>query len=200
MGNQFARNVTEVYDAVMDYDRGVVCKSVSLQEPEKIIDFIQLLTTIRTALPEMRYRKRARRAGRRLATVMSREIKQLKLPLYVQRQTEVEGKNEIWTADFKYSVKLNGHSTEVIILTTDLKWGEPREKAAHALMLAVDVLGLQRARELRIIYELGNGNNGISERNFLIYQVITALVTTPTAMGKCEEGTSELYDKAIGGW
>jgi len=162
VGHQFTRNVTEVYDAIMDYDRGVICKSVSLQEPEKILEFIQLLTTIRTALPEMRYRKRVRRAGKRLVTVMSREIKQLKLPLYVQRQVEVEGKNEIWTADFRYSIKLDGQSAEVIILATDLKWGEPREKAAHALTLAVDVLGLERTRELRIVYDLGNGNNGFS--------------------------------------
>ena len=63
-----------------------------------------------------------------MATVMSREIKQLKLPIYVQRQAAVEGKNEIWTVDFKYSIKLNGQSAEVMILTTDLKWGEPREK------------------------------------------------------------------------
>ncbi len=164
VGNQFTRNVIGVYDAIMDYDRGVVCKSVSLQEPEKIIDFIQLLTTIRTALPEMKYRKRVRRVGRRLATVISREIKQLKLPLYVQRQTEIEGKNEIWMADFKYSVKLNGYSTEVIILTTDLKWGEPREKVAHALTLAVDVLGVKMARELRIIYELSDNSNGSSAK------------------------------------
>ncbi|MCK4368162.1 MAG: hypothetical protein KAV68_00610 [Dehalococcoidales bacterium] len=162
IGHQFTRNVAEAYGAIMDYDRGVLFKSVSIQEPGEILDFIQLLTTLKSALPEIRYRKRVRKTGRRLVALMSREIKQLKLPLYVQRQTEVEGRSEIWTVDFRYTVKLNGQSTDVIIVAADLKWGEPREKAAHALTLAVDVLSLKKTRELRIVYDLGKNGDGLS--------------------------------------
>jgi hypothetical protein len=160
IGHEFTKNMAEAYDTIMDYDRGVLFKSFSIQEPGKILDFMQLLTTLKSALPEIRYRRRVRKTGRRLVALMSREIKQLKLPLYVQRQIEVNGRSEIWTVDFKYSVKMNGQSTDVIIVTADLKWGEPREKAAHALTLAVDVLGLQDRRDLRIVYDLRkNGLN-----------------------------------------
>ncbi|MCJ7426778.1 MAG: hypothetical protein MUO17_06615 [Dehalococcoidales bacterium] len=160
VGHEFTKNMAEAYDTIMDYDRGVLFRSFSIQEPGKLLDFIQLLTTLKSALPEIRYRKKVRKTGGRLVTLMGREIKQLKLPLYVQRQTEVEGRNEIWTVDFKYTVKMNGQSTDVIIVTADLKWGEPREKAAHALTLAVDVLGLQERRDLRIVYDLRK--NGLS--------------------------------------
>jgi hypothetical protein len=159
-GHLLTKSITEAYDIVMDYDRGVLYKSVSIKEISKILDFFQALIAIKTTLPELKYRKQVRKTGKRLVSLMGREIKQLKLPLYVQRQTEVEGKNETWTVDFKYSAKRNGHSADVIIVTADFKWGEPREKAAHALTLAVDVLDFDRKRDLRIVYDVGTNRNG----------------------------------------
>lgn len=165
MGHQLVKNIARTYDAFMDYDSGTLRKSIAIHESYKILDFFQVLTAIKTATPEIRYRKRMRRAGSRLVSLMSREIKQLKLPLYVQRQVEIEGKNEVWTVDFKYSIRMNGKSSDVIIVTADLKWGEPREKAAHALTLAVDVLSSQKGRDLRIVYDAGrNGNGKIAQR------------------------------------
>ena len=160
VGYLLTKNIAEAYNIIMDYNRGILHKTIAINEISNILDFFQALIAIKTALPEIKYRKQVRKTGKRLVSLMSREIKQLKLPLYVQRQTEVEGKNETWTVDFKYSSKRNGYSTDVIIVIADFKWGEPREKAAHALTLAVDVLGFDRKRDLRIVYDISTNGNG----------------------------------------
>lgn len=159
-GHELIKNLCAAYDIVMDYNRGVIFKRVSVDELSKVLDFIKVLTSVETVLPEMPRRKKERRTGKRLGTLLGQEIKQLRLPVYVQRQVEVEGRHEIWVVDYKYARRMDKESVDVIIVTADLRWGEPRQKAAHVVTLAVDVLGSESRKDLRIVYDVGRNGNG----------------------------------------
>lgn len=164
-GHLLTKSIAENFKIDMDYDQGILCKSISTDNFTQLFSFIQALVSIKTAIPQLKYRKRIRKQGKRLVSKMTKDIKQLQLPMGVQRQSEIQGKNEFWTVDFKYSTKKNGDNSDVYIVATDFKWGEPREKASYALTLAVDVLELNKHKDLRIVYDLGtNGNRVSSER------------------------------------
>lgn len=164
VGHQLVRNLSEAYDIIIDFNRGVLFKTVSKSDLSRIIDYIKVITSIKTVLPEMRHRKRERRTGRRLGTLLGRQVRQLRLPHLVSHQAEVEGKNETWVVDYRYLTRVNGERRDIIIVTADLEWGEPREKAAHVVTLAMDVLGSRDNRDLRIVYDVGQNGNGLAAR------------------------------------
>ncbi len=162
VGHQLIVNLAAAYDIDINYNSGVLFKHIQLQELSKVLNFIKVLTSIKTILPEMRYKKKDRKTGRRLGTLLRREVKQLRLPFYVGRQVEVEGRNETWVVDYKYPIKVDGESVDVMIITADLQWGQPREKAAHVVTLAVDVLDSVGRKDLRIVYDVGRNGNGLA--------------------------------------
>ena len=164
IGHQLIRNLSEVYDFSIDYDRGVLLKTISGNQLPQIIDYIKAITSMRTILPEINYKKKERRTGRRLGTELGQQVRQLRLPHLVSRQAEVKGKNETWVVDYRYLVRANGEQKDIVIVTADLQWGEPREKAAHVVTLAMDVLGSQDKKDLRIIYNVDHNGNGLAAR------------------------------------
>jgi len=97
----------------------------------------------------------------RLNTQLSKEIKQLRLPLRVEKQAKVDGKHETWDIHYKYPIK--DDKLDVLIFVADLGLKEPKERTAHVLALASDVLDAEiqktMRRELRVVYSLnGNGS------------------------------------------
>lgn len=159
-GYLLLKNLADLYDLNMDYNRGILTQQLSsLDQSHAILNFIKVLITCQTAIPAMEPRKK--RVGRkRLSARLGREIKQLRFPEHVQRVAEVEGKYETWIADYKYVHVIDQQPKDVIIVAADLEQREPREKAAHVLALAYDVLALERKPSLRVVYELnGNGSS-----------------------------------------
>lgn len=154
--HQLIKNLSTVYEIDMDYNNGILSKKINMHETSKFLDFIKVMTSIETVLPGMPLRKKERRIGKRLGTRLGNEIKQLRLPVHVQRQIEVQGKHESWIVDYKYLSIIGHQSKDVIIVATDLGWGEPREKAAHVVTLAVDILGAENRKDLRIVYDIGS--------------------------------------------
>jgi len=168
--HQLIRNLSDAYHIVMDYDTGVLSQRVSPDEfVSKFLDFAKVLISVQTVLPELQRRRGERRAGRRLATRLGEAVKQLKLPVEVQRQVEVEGKHENWLVDYKYARNSGPQMVDVLIVTTDLNVKEPRKSAEHALTLAFDVLAAEEKRELRIVYDVdGNGSTEAAQRAAMI--------------------------------
>jgi hypothetical protein len=165
-GNLLTKHLADSYEFNIDYDEGVINEQVSIVgEVEKLLDFIKVVTSIETVLPFISKPRKKVKGRRRLSAQLGREISQLRLPLRVEKLAKVKGKHEIWDIEYKYTRKED--NSEILILVADLGLREPRERAAHVVTLASDVLDAdlrQRLRrELRVVYSL-NGNNSEATR------------------------------------
>ncbi|NQT71299.1 MAG: hypothetical protein HQ553_00845 [Chloroflexi bacterium] len=158
-GHLLTRNLTDAYALTMDYDQGLLSVKLSFEEDtSQLLDFIKVLISAQTVLPEIQRRKRERRGGKRLDARLRQEIQQLSLAEYVMRQEEVSGKYEVWTVDYKYVSRTLGEPEDVLIVAADLHGREPRLKAEHVITLANDVLEVDETRHLRVVYDV-NGNS-----------------------------------------
>ena len=164
--HQLIKNLSDSYRIVMDYDTGVLRQQLSPDVfGSEILEFIKVLISVQTVIPELQRRRREGRVGRRLVTRLGEAVKQLRLPIKVQRQVNVEGKHETWQVDYKYVRNHGPEMVNVLILATDLNVKEPRKSAEHALTLAVDVLAIKEKRELRVVYDVdGNGSSAATQR------------------------------------
>jgi hypothetical protein len=164
--HQLIKNLSDSYHIIMDYDSGVLRQRVSSNvDDSEILDFMKVLISVQTVIPELQRRRIERRVGRRLATRLGEVVKQLRLPVEVQRQVDVEGKHETWQVDYRYVRNHGPETVDVLILAADLNVKEPRKSAEHALTLAVDVLAFKDKRELRIVYDIdGNGSSAAAQR------------------------------------
>lgn len=165
-GHLLTRNLTDAYALTMDYNQGLLSLRLSLKEdPSQLLDFVKVLISTQTVLPEMQRRKRGRRGGKRLDARLRREIHYLSIPEYVQRQEEVSGRYEVWTVDYKYVSRMIGDPVNVLIVAADLRGREPRLKAEHVVTLANDVLGVDDKRNLRVVYDVdGNASHEAAQR------------------------------------
>lgn len=164
-GHQLVRNLADAYKITMDYDRGVLSRQLSFGIENGILDFIKVLISIQTVIPELQRQRTKGRVRGRLAARLGREIKQLRLPVHVQRRVEVSGKHETWVVDYKYVRSSDKEAVDVIIVTADLGGREPRRKAEHVLTLATDVLDMANKSDLRVVYDLdGNGDRAAALR------------------------------------
>lgn len=164
--HQLMKNLSDSYHIIMDYDSGVLRRQLSSNIfASEILEFIKVLISVQTVIPELQRRRRERRVGRRLAARIGDVVKQLRLPVEVQRQVDVEGKHETWQVDYKYVHNHGAETVDVLILATDLGVKEPRKSVEHALTLAVDVLAIEDKRELRVVYDVdGNGSSAAAQR------------------------------------
>ena len=168
--HELIRNLSESYHIFIDYDNGILRQQSSPDVfGSEILEFIKVLISVQTVLPELQRRRRGGRGGRRLVAKLGEIIRQLRLPVEVQRQVEVEGKHETWQLDYKYVHNHSPKTIDVLILATDLHVKEPRKSAEHALTLAVDVLAIKDSRELRVVYDVdGDGNSNAAKRAALL--------------------------------
>lgn len=168
--HQLIKNLSDSYHIVMDYDSGVLRQQLSPDVfGSGILEFIKVLISVQTVIPELQRRRRGGRVGRRLATRLGEVVKQLRLPVEVQRQVDVEGKHETWQVDYKYMRNHGPETVDIFILATDLNVKEPRKSAEHTLTLAVDVLAIEDKRELRVVYDIdGNGSSAAAQRAAMI--------------------------------
>jgi hypothetical protein len=165
-GNLLTKQLVDSYEFNIDYDEGIINEEISIVgEVEKLLDFIKVITSIETVLPFISRPRKRVEGRRRLSAQLSREISQLRFPLRVDKLAKVTGKHEIWDIEYKYTRKED--NSEILILVTDLGLKEPRERAAHVVTLASDVLDValrQRLRrELRVVYS-SNGDNSEATR------------------------------------
>jgi len=165
-GNLLTKQLANSYEFNMNYNEGIISEQISIVgEVEKFLDFIKVITSIETVLPFISRPHKKVRGRRRLSAQLGREISQLRLPLRVEKLAKVTGKHEIWDIEYKYTRKED--NSEILLLVTDLGLKEPRERAAHVVTLASDVLDIdlrQRLRrELRVVYSL-NGNGSEATR------------------------------------
>ena len=158
-GHLLLRNLSDAYALNMDYDQGLISLKIeSDDDKSQIIDFIKVLVSTQTVIPEIKRRKRERRGGKRLDARIRQEIKPLTFTNYVDRQQEVSGKYELWTIDYKYVRRTFDKPEDVLIVLADLRGREPRLKAEHVLTLANDILDITEKKLLRIVYD-ANGNS-----------------------------------------
>jgi len=163
LGHLITRRLTESYRFNMNYNDGIISQEVSVsKDVEKLLDFVQVITSIGTVLPFVSKPRKRIEGRKKLGAQLAREIAQLRLPLVVEKSTKVEGKHEIWDIDYKYHRKED--SLDILILVADLGLKEPKERAAHTVTLASDVLDTdllrKSRRELRVVYSAnGNGND-----------------------------------------
>jgi hypothetical protein len=163
--HELIRNLSESYHIFMDYDKGILRQQSSLEVfGKEILEFIKILISVQTVLPELQRRKRGGRGGKRLVVKLGEVITQLRLPVEVQRQVEIEGKHETWQLDYKYVRNHSPKATDVLILATDLNIKEPRKNAEHALTLAFDVLAIKDSRVLRIVYDVDADSDSTAAR------------------------------------
>ncbi len=167
-GYLLIKNLTDLYDVTMDFNRGILLQQLSsLDQKLAILNFIKLLVASHTAIPAMERRKK-RQGRKRLSARLGREIKQLRFPEHVQRVAEVAGKYETWLVDYKYVHVIDREPKHVIIVTADLEQREPREKAAHVLTLAYDVLAIDRRPSVRVVYETNGSTQAVKRAADLI--------------------------------
>ena len=165
-GNLLIKQLVDSYELDIDYDDGIITERLSITgEVEKLLDFIKVITSIETVLPFISRPRKKVEGRRRLTAQLSREISQLRLPLKVEKLAKVAGKHEIWDVEYKYTRKED--NSEILILVADLGLKEPRERAAHVITLASDVLDVQLRqslrRELRVVYS-SNGDHSEATR------------------------------------
>jgi len=160
LGHLLTKRLINSYEFCMSYDEGVISKPITLAaEVEQVLDFIKVVISIETVLPFIGKPRKKVEGRKRLSARIGREISQLRLPMRVEKPARVEGKHEVWDIDYKYTRK--DDSFDVLILTANLGLKEPKEKAAHIITLASDVLDASLRnhlhRELRVVYSV-NGN------------------------------------------
>lgn len=172
------RNLSDAYNINMDYNTGLLSQEIKFNEMQsRINDFIKVLISIQTVVPELQRRKRGPTGRTRLSSLIGRDIQQLKLPVYVQRQVEVEGKRDSWLVDYKYVRKMGPKFEDVLIFTTELNIKEPRKQAEHTLALAIDILAIEDSRNLKVVYSLnGNGESSAAYRAAMLIDDSQALV------------------------
>ena len=155
--HQLVKDLAEAYQITMDYDRGVLSRTESLTgDMRSVSNFIKVLISLQTVIPELRHPRKERRGRSRLATRLGRDIGQLRLPSHVAKRVEVPGRNLSWLVHYKYARKQGPDIVDVLIVAADLGFKDPRIKAEHVLTLAVDLLESNGRRDLRVVYEVGH--------------------------------------------
>lgn len=165
-GHLLTKSLADSYGLIMHYDEGVISGEVSVtEEVGKLLNFIKVIISIETVLPFVRKPRKTKEGRKRLSAILGRDISQLRLPMRVEKQAKVEGKHETWDITYKYIREED--NTDILIFTADLGLSEPKERAAHVVTLASDLLDKEikpsLRRELRVVYSL-NGNGSTPAR------------------------------------
>lgn len=164
--HQLVRNLANAYQIEMDYDRGILSRTESLTgDMRGVSDFIKVLISLQTVIPELRHRRKERRGRSRLATRLGRDITQLRLPSHVEKRVEVAGRHLSWLVHYKYTRRQGPDIVDVLIVAADLGFKDPRLKAEHVLTLAVDLLETNGRRDLRVVYEVGGNGTASAARS-----------------------------------
>jgi len=153
-GLRLVKTLSEEYKINMDFNYGLITKEIERNNSQDITDYIKVILAINTVLPKLRYQKPERKGRKKLAVKLSRDIKQLQMPMHVDRHTKVEGKHFSWPIDYKYKWKFQDEEKYVLIVTADL-WGkEPQSKASQVISLATDLHTHNGLYDLRVLFEL----------------------------------------------
>lgn len=165
-GHLLTKRLIDMYKFNMDYNEGVITQKISVErEIEKLLDFLKVVMSIETVLPFVSQPRKRLEGRKRLRAQLGREIKQLHLPLTVEKFAKVQGKHEVWDVDYRYMRRED--QVDILILTADLGLKEPKERVAHIITLASDVLDInlsnKQHRELRVVYSV-NGNRSMATK------------------------------------
>jgi hypothetical protein len=167
MSHILTRKLMDSYKFSIDYNEGVLSETISTEhEIDKMFDFLKIVISLDTLLPFIAQPRKKFERKKRLSAQISREIKQLRFPLSVEKYAQVQGKYEQWDIDYSYLRRED--QANILILTADLSLKEPKERAAHIITLAGDVLDKEirekSPRELRVVYSANGDKNNAMDR------------------------------------
>jgi len=159
-GHRLLRNIVKTHSVTMDYDRGVLRKELSIESNlTEVFDFIKILVAMNTVMPEFQRPRRAVQRRAHLASRLSRDVKQLRLPMFVQKHVQVRGKRANWVVEFRYSLARHGGDSAVLVACADLSLRKPIDEAAYVLAMAVDIQDIPSDKKLRVVYDVnGSGS------------------------------------------
>jgi len=157
-GHRLLKSIAKAYAVTMDYDRGILRRELPTESNlAEFFDFIKILVAMHTVMPELQRPRRVVQRRVHLASRLSRDVKQLQLPMYVQKRAPVRGKRASWTVEYRYSLAKKGTDSDILIACADLSLKKPIDEAAYVLAMAIDVKDLQIDRTLRVVYDV-NGS------------------------------------------
>jgi hypothetical protein len=160
-GHQLVKHLSSIYKIDMDYNEGILSRTVANANMDNILNFAEVLISFNTVIPYLQKKKRLVRHWGRLNKRLSTDIIHLKAQDFVDRHVQIAGRNEMWTIDYRYTRRFNGDSANVMIVTADLNTLEPRYKAEHILALATDILDTKKGKDIRVVYDTHNHNNNL---------------------------------------
>lgn len=157
--HQLVKNLSKAYNIRVDYDQGVLSQRIPVTDMAMVLDFVKVVVSLQTALPELRQYKVTRPRRSRLATRLAKDVQQLSMPTYVERQVEVPGKHLRWVINYRYTQR-KPEDVTILLVAADLGLREPRIKAEHVLTMALDLMELNHKNDLRVVYETNGSRNG----------------------------------------
>ena len=120
----------------------------------EINEFIKVIITLNSSIPYLRVQKKQGKRRQRLAIKLGKEIKQLTMPMHVDRQVLIHGSYLDWNVEYRYFKERKNGGLGTLIKTADLLYKEPQEKASTIISLATDIQSTRKPYDLRIVYEL----------------------------------------------
>ncbi len=161
--HQLVKNLSRAYNIKVDYDRGILSQKIPTTDMSSMLDFVKVVISLQTALPELRQYKVTRTRRSRLATRIAKDVQQLSMPTYVERQVEVTGKHLKWIVNYRYTQR-EPEDVDILLIAADLGLRAPRIKAEHVLTMALDLMELDHKHDLRVVYETNGSINGSPAR------------------------------------
>lgn len=161
--HQLVKNLSRAYNIKVDYDRGILSQKIPVTNMSMMLDFVKVVISLQTALPELRQYKVTRTRRSRLATRIAKDVQQLSMPTYVERQVEVTGKHLKWIVNYRYTQR-EPEDVDILLVAADLGLRDPRIKAEHVLTMALDLMELDHKHDLRVVYETNGSINGSPAR------------------------------------
>lgn len=152
--HRFVQSITNDFNIKMDYNEGILRQKLLQDNIDEINEFIKVIITLNSSIPYLRVQKKHGKRRQRLAIKLGKEIKQLTMPMHVDRQVLIHGSYLDWNVEYRYfKERING-GLGTLIKTADLLYKEPQEKASTIISLATDIQSTRKPYDLRIVYEL----------------------------------------------
>lgn len=157
--HQLVKNLSRAYNINVNYDRGILSQNIPVTDDMSgMLDFVKVVLSLQTAIPELRQYKVTKSRRSRLATRLAKDVQQLSMPTYVERQVEVSGKHLKWVINYKYAQR-KPEDVDILLVAADLGLRDPRIKVEHVLTMALDLMELDYRYDLRVVYETNGSRN-----------------------------------------
>ena len=152
--HKFVQSITRDFNIIMDYNEGILRQKLLQNNISEINEFIKVIISLNSSIPYLRVQKKQAKRRQRLAVKLGKEIKQLTMPIHVDRQVLIHGSYLDWNVEYRYYKERKNGGLGTMLKTADLLYKEPQEKASTIISMATDIQSTHKPYELRIVYEL----------------------------------------------